>query len=69
MFVFKNGHRGAILNVRQHSIRECEEFKEDFQIMNVIDEMEWYCCGLILLHYLQDRVIMIGKSFKILQPR
>ena len=30
MFVFKNGHRGAILNVRRHSIRECEEFKEDF---------------------------------------
>ena len=23
MFVFKNGHRGAILNVRRHSIREC----------------------------------------------
>ena len=38
-------------------------------MMNVADEMEWYCCGIILLHYLQDRVIMIGKSFKILWPR
>ena len=37
-----------------------------FVMINVADEMEWYCCGLILLHYLQDRVIMIGKSFKIL---
>ena len=27
-------------------------------MMNVADEMEWYCCGLILLHYLQDRVII-----------
>ena len=33
--------------------------------MNVADEMEWYCCGLILLHYLQDWLIMIGKSAQI----
>ena len=35
-------------------------------MMNVADEMEWYCCGIILLHCVKDRVIMIGKSFKIL---
>ena len=34
-------------------------------MMNVADEMEWYCCGLILLHYLQDWLIMIGKSAQI----
>ena len=33
--------------------------------MNVAGDMEWYCCGLVLLHYLQDRLIMIGKSYKI----
>ena len=37
-------------------------------MMNVADEMEWYCCGLILLHYLQDRLIMIGKCLKYYSP-
>ena len=27
MFVFKNGHRGAILNVRRNSIPECGGFQ------------------------------------------